>query len=75
MKTAVSKRGQTAIPASLRRKYHISKESYLEWIDTGEEIRVVPVPKNVLATLRGIAKGEGLREKLLRERSIDAARE
>ena len=75
MKTLVTKRGQTVIPAPIRKKYGISEGTVLQWIDTGEEIKVVPVPKNVIKAMRGIARGERLLENLLRERGADSARE
>jgi len=70
-KSSVTKRGQTVIPASIRKKYHIVEGTRLEWIDTGEGIRVVPIPKDVLGSLKGVAKGEKLVERLLREREED----
>lgn len=75
MKTQVTKRGQTVIPAAIRRKYGIDENTTLQWIDTGETIKLVPVPKDVVKALRGVAKGEGLLQELLKERSKDAAKE
>ena len=75
MKTTVTKRGQTVIPAPIRKKYGICDGMVLQWIDTGETIKVVPVPKDAVGALRGVAKGEGLRKKLLEERVVDGARE
>lgn len=75
MKTSVTKRGQTAIPASIRKKYGINENTFLQWIDTGEVIKVIPIPKDIVGTLRGIAKGEKLFERVLKERRIDKARE
>ncbi len=75
MRSTVTKRGQTVIPAPIRRKYKIEKGTVLLWIDTGENIRVVPLPKDPIKALRGIAKEENLIKKLLREREKDALRE
>jgi bifunctional DNA-binding transcriptional regulator/antitoxin component of YhaV-PrlF toxin-antitoxin module len=75
MKSTVTQRGQTVVPAAIRRKYGIKKGVVLQWIDTGETIKVVPVPSDVVGTLRGVAKGEGLRRKLLEERRGDGNRE
>ena len=75
MKTLVTKRGQTVIPAPIRKKYRISEGTVLQWIDTGEGIKVVPVPKDVVKAIRGIARGERLLESLLKERGLDSARE
>jgi AbrB family looped-hinge helix DNA binding protein len=75
MKTTVTKRGQTVIPAELRRKYRIDEGAILEWVDTGMEIRVIPMPQDLIQALRGSAKGEKLTEKLLRTRREDKIRE
>ena len=75
MKTTVTKRGQTVVPAELRRKYRIEEGATLEWIDTGMEIRVIPMPQDLIGALRGSAKGERLTEKLLEARKEDKIRE
>lgn len=75
MRSTVTKRGQTVIPAPIRKKYKIEKGTVLLWIDTGENIRVAPLPKDPIKVLRGIADGENLSKKLLREREKDALRE
>jgi bifunctional DNA-binding transcriptional regulator/antitoxin component of YhaV-PrlF toxin-antitoxin module len=75
MKTAVTKRGQTVIPSPLRKRYAINEKTFLQWIDTGETIKVIPVPRDVLGALRGIAKGEKLLDTLLAERKFDKNRE
>jgi len=75
MKTSVTKRGQTVIPAPIRKKYGIDESVVLQWIDTGETIKVIPVPRDVVKALRGMAKGEGLLKRLLEERKADGVRE
>ncbi|MCK4689952.1 MAG: AbrB/MazE/SpoVT family DNA-binding domain-containing protein [Candidatus Marinimicrobia bacterium] len=75
MKTSVTKRGQTVIPAIFRKKYGIKENSSIHWIDTGEGIKVVPIPDDIIGTLRGIAKKENLLDKVLEERRIDESRE
>jgi bifunctional DNA-binding transcriptional regulator/antitoxin component of YhaV-PrlF toxin-antitoxin module len=75
MKTAVTKRGQTVIPSVLRKRYAIDEKTFLQWIDTGETIKVIPVPRDVLRALRGIAKGEKLLDTLRAERKVDKDRE
>ena len=75
MQTAVTKRGQTVVPAAIRRRYHIEGGAQLVWLDDGEMIRVVPVPEDPLAALRGCGRGDGLTERLLAERSRDRERE
>jgi bifunctional DNA-binding transcriptional regulator/antitoxin component of YhaV-PrlF toxin-antitoxin module len=75
MQTAVSKRGQTVIPAAIRKHYQIDKGAHLVWLDDGETIRVVPVADNPLQSLRGRGRGEKLTERLLSERRKDRDRE
>ena len=75
MKSTVSRRGQTVVPAQLRRRHRIETGTALEWIDTGEDIRVIPLPSDIVGTLRGIAKGEQLGAKLLRARERERNRE
>ncbi len=75
MQTAVTRRGQTVIPALLRKRYRINEDTQLVWLDDGETIRVVPIPAEPLRALRGRGRGEGLTEKLLAERRKDHERE
>ena len=74
MKSTLTKRGQTVISSALRRRYRI-ETGMTQWIDTGRGIRVVPVPRDPIAALRGSGKGEGLVGKLLRARKADRWRE
>lgn len=75
MRTTVSQRGQTVIPAELRRRYGLEEGTQIEWVDTGSGLRVVPVPSDPIAALRGIGRGEKLVERLLAERRDDRSRE
>jgi AbrB family looped-hinge helix DNA binding protein len=75
METAVTKRGQTVIPAAIRRRYHIRQGDRLVWLDDGETIRVVPVPADAVTALRGHGQGERLVERLLAARREDRRRE
>lgn len=74
METAVTKKGQTNIPAAIRKRYQIHEGDRLVWIDEGEVIRVIPVPADPVAALRGSAKGERLLERLLQQRQQDRKR-
>lgn len=75
MKTAVTKRGQTVIPAPIRKRYHIEEGDSLVWIDDAETIRVVPVARDPIRALRGAGRGEGLLRRLLATRQQDRDRE
>ncbi len=74
METSVAKKGQTRIPAAVRKRHHIEEGDRLVWLDDGEVIRVVPVPKDPLKALRGVGRGEGLLEHLLQSRREDRER-
>jgi len=75
MQTAVTKRGQTVIPAAIRKRYRIENGARLVWLDDGETIRVVPVTDDPLQSLRGRGRGKKLTERLLLERRKDRDRE
>jgi len=75
MQTAVTKRGQTVIPAAIRKRYQIENGARLVWLDDGETIRVVPVTEDPLQSLRGRGRGKKLTERLLLERRKDRDRE
>jgi AbrB family looped-hinge helix DNA binding protein len=75
MQTAVTKRGQTVIPAAIRKRYHIQEGDYLVWLDDGETIRVVPVAQDPIRALRGRGRGEHLVEKLIAARQEDRSRD
>ena len=67
MPTTVSVRGQTVIPSVIRKKYKIGPNTKVEFIDTGNEIVLVPIPPNAFAHSKGIFKGVSTND-LIRER-------
>jgi AbrB family looped-hinge helix DNA binding protein len=75
MRTTVTQRGQTVIPAELRRRYGITEGMEIEWVDTGTGLKAIPVPTDPVAALRGIGRGERLVDTLLEERRRDRERE
>lgn len=75
MQSIVSSRGQTVIPASVRRHHHIAEGDQILWIDEGQTIRVVPLPADPISALRGAGRGERLVERLLDERRLERERE
>lgn len=70
MASTVSSRGQTVIPSKLRKKYKIKANSKVEWIDTGNGLALIPIPKDVIASSRGILKGVST-QSLLESRKED----
>ena len=74
METMLTERGQTSVPAILRRKYHLKPHSKLVWVDLGSSIHVVPVPADPIGGLRGLFKGRGLTAKLVADRREERLR-
>jgi bifunctional DNA-binding transcriptional regulator/antitoxin component of YhaV-PrlF toxin-antitoxin module len=71
MKTTVTERGQTVVPAQIRRDHAIEPKTRLEWIDDGHTIRIVPIPSDPIRAARGTTRG--LLQKLLLERERERA--
>ena len=74
METSVTKKGQTNIPAEIRKRHRIKEGDRLVWLDDGEAIRVVPLPADPLRALRGAGRGEDLLNRLLLNRREDRVR-
>jgi AbrB family looped-hinge helix DNA binding protein len=74
MRSTITARGQTVIPAEIRRRFHLSPAKRLEWIVDDGTIRVVPVEENPVAAFRGRGKGGGT-ERLLLDRRRDLEKE
>lgn len=73
MITTLSDRGQTAIPARIRKRFKLKAHQQLEWADDGKVICVLPVAKDPIAAFRGSAP-KGLTKALLAGRQDDARR-
>ena len=74
MAVTVSSKGQMVIPVAVRERYHITSGSRVEVLDTGQEIVLVPVPKNAFRASRGMLRGYSVRE-FLRWRKEERRRE
>lgn len=74
MRTKVTERGQTSIPAAVRRKLQIRPNTSLEWIVEGNAVRVIPIPADPIAALRGAGKA-GAVKRLLVDRRKDRLRD
>ncbi len=75
METVITRRGQTVVPAEIRRRHNLKDGDQLIWIDDGQTIKVIPVPADPIKALRGSGKGQNLTAKLLQERTLDRERE
>ena len=75
MRTTVSSRGQTAVPAEVRRRFKLTGSSRLEWIIEGDVITLVPVPADPARAFRGSLRGKYSVAALLRQRARERKRE
>ena len=73
MKSTVTARGQTVVPAQIRKRFGIGPSHSLQWVVTGSSIQVIPVSKDPIAAFRGSGKGGGAK-RLVQERRVDARR-
>lgn len=70
MRSTITSRGQTVIPAEIRRQFHLTPAERLEWVVEGGVIRVIPVKEDPIAAFRGRGKG-GATSRLLADRRKD----
>ena len=76
MKTKVTTRGQTSIPAKIRKQFEITEKTILDWEIEDGRIVVYPIPENPFKKLRGIAKNIGPSvADLLEQRRLDREKE
>jgi AbrB family looped-hinge helix DNA binding protein len=75
VETTVTRRGQTNIPAAIRRRHDIKEGDRIAWLDDGETIRIVPLPADPVRALRGSGHGHRLLAALLRQRREDRERD
>lgn len=75
MQTSVTKRGQTVIPADIRKHYQIKAGDKLVWLEDKSGIKVIPISSDPITALKGRGKGEKLVKKLLIDRQQDRERE
>ncbi|MDD5674137.1 MAG: hypothetical protein PHC61_08245 [Chitinivibrionales bacterium] len=71
MMSTLTKHGQTAIPAAIRNRYHLTAHTRIEWIDDGHSVSIVPVPDDPIKSLRGKYRGSALGKSLAAIREAD----
>jgi AbrB family looped-hinge helix DNA binding protein len=74
MRSTITARGQTVIPAEVRRRFRLGPADRLEWIIEPQGIRVVPVRADPVEAFRGQGKGRAT-QRLLDDRRLDARKE
>lgn len=75
MRTTISSRGQTAVPAAIRKRFKLTASSWLEWLIDGDLITVLPVPAEPVRAFRGSLRGLYSGRKLLEERTRERHRQ
>lgn len=74
MRSTITERGQTVIPAAIRRELGLSPADRLEWVLTNDGLRVIPVKADPIEALRGRGRG-GSVQRLLADRKADRSLE
>jgi Regulators of stationary/sporulation gene expression len=67
MRSTLTARGQTVVPAEIRRQFHLTQADRLEWIVENNILRVIPVRRNPVDEFRGNGRG-GAVKRLLEDR-------
>lgn len=75
MRTTISSRGQTAVPAEIRKRFKLNASSRLEWLIDGALITVLPVPAEPVRAFRGSLQGLYSGKRLLKQRGRERRRE
>lgn len=73
--TTLTRRGQTVVPAAIRRRLGLRNGSKLQWVQGAGYVLVAPVPDDPIEAYAGIDRGKGLLKRLLEERRRDRERE
>ena len=73
MRSTITSRGQTVIPAAIRERFALGHSQRLEWsVEADGSIRVVPVAASPIQAFRGQGKQGGSSRRLLADRQADA---
>jgi bifunctional DNA-binding transcriptional regulator/antitoxin component of YhaV-PrlF toxin-antitoxin module len=75
MRSTISSRGQTAVPAAIRRRFNLADRSRLEWMVEGDVITVLPIPTDPVKAFRGVSKGKYTGAMLLADRKRERTHE
>jgi AbrB family looped-hinge helix DNA binding protein len=74
MRSTITARGQTVIPAPVRKRFRLGPADRLEWVVDGDRVFVVPVKADPVTAFRGQGGGGStsrLIEDRRRERNAD----
>ena len=71
MITKLTKRGQTVVPAEIRKRFKLGGSSRLQWMVEGDLITVLPIPQNSARALKGAMKGRVSFKEFIDDRRLD----
>jgi AbrB family looped-hinge helix DNA binding protein len=72
MRSTITARGQTVIPAPIRTRFSLGPSQRLEWIvEADGSIRVVPVDPSPVKAFRGMGRRGGSSQRLLSDREAE----
>lgn len=72
MRSTITARGQTVIPAPIRAHFALGPSDRLEWIvESDGSIRVLPVDPSPLKAFRGSGRNGGSTQRLITDREIE----
>ena len=72
LRSTITSRGQTEIPAAIRERFGLGPSQRLEWfVDNDGSIRVVPVLASPVQAFRGQGRRGGATARLLTDRELD----
>ena len=74
MRSTITSRGQTVIPAPIRKRFGLGPADRIEWIVDDGRIYVMPVEEDPIAAFRGLGKG-GATQRLVAERHSETQQE
>ena len=72
-KKSVTRKGQTVVPAPLRKRFNIGPSSQLVWSTDGKLIEITTLPADPIKALRGFTEKHPLRKALLMKRREERA--
>jgi AbrB family looped-hinge helix DNA binding protein len=74
MRSTITSRGQTVIPAAIRDRFALGPFKRLEWtVEADGSIRVYPVDQSPVQAFRGMGQRGGSCQRLLADREVDRA--
>jgi AbrB family looped-hinge helix DNA binding protein len=74
MRSTITARGQTVIPAAIRERFSLTPAQRLEWIvEADGSIRVVPVDPSPVKAFRGMGRVGSSTQRLLADREAERA--